>query len=92
MKPTMKTWVPVWTETAEERTTMIQGVIREISRTETDDDTHTVYVGGDTLVYGTRGDDGEMHIFECKILSSTLDPERLYQEGEAVVSSNGRPS
>lgn len=88
-KATMKPWAPRSTDTQEERDLMTKAVIQEINRFGASFGDHTVYVGQDTLVYGTLGDDGTMHIYECKILAATIDAEEQQIEGEAYITGGG---
>ena len=50
--------------TQDEVATMVKGVIHELNQGDTN---YSVYIGGDTLVYGNIDENGNIDLFECKI-------------------------
>lgn len=83
----LKEWVPSERETEEDRQFLVSALYKELESAEPGD--HTVYVGLDTLVYGTVGDDRQIHIFETQIRTSTEDFEEQQIEIEANSLSKG---
>lgn len=82
-----KKWVPVYTDSEAERQTMVLAVIQELEGQPPG--TNSIYVGGDTLVYGCVTETGEPHIYDTKIRASNQDSQDLQDEGNAVLLTKG---
>lgn len=80
----LKTWEPEHRENQEERETMIDSVFAELIDGQPGD--HSVYVGGDTFVYGTVDAEGFIHVYESQIRSSTETYRDQQDEGEAYIN------
>lgn len=69
--------------------TMIAGVVTELKKGETN---WSVYIGGDTLIWGVINDDGKMEIFDCKIRRTNLEQDDIVTLNAPVPVNKGFPS
>ncbi len=80
-----KTWQPMYRDTPAERQMYVRSVIQELTGRPAGD--HSVYVAGDTLVYGTVDVLGDIHIFETEIRASNQDASEMAMDGDACVTA-----
>ncbi len=81
----MKDWHPTAKETSEERQIMVGGIFEELRDADPGD--YSVYVGGDTLVFGTVDSYGRVHLYETRILRASEHCEKTIEEGHFLTST-----